>query len=91
MGGEQAASVLLQVKLKSLKKKGIEMSTEDQEAFMKPTLEKYNQEASAYYSTANIWDDGIMDPKETRNALGLAIAMSLNAPLVETNFGIFRM
>jgi len=91
MGGEQAASVLLQVKMRSLKKKGIEMSKEEQEAFMKPTLEKYNNEASAYYSTANLWDDGIIDPKKTRNALGLAIAMSLNAQIEDTNYGIFRM
>jgi len=81
MGGEQAASVLLQVKMRALKKKGIEMSKEEQEAFMKPTLEKYKRESSAYYSTANLWDDGILDPLDTRTALGLGIAMSLNAPI----------
>jgi len=91
MGGEQAASVLLQVKIRSLKKKGIEMTPEDQEAFMKPTLEKYEHEASAYYSTANLWDDGIIDPVNTRTALGLAISTSLNANIPDTTYGIFRM
>lgn len=91
MGGEQAASVLLQVKMRALKKKGIEMSKEEQEAFMKPTLEKYEHEASAYFSTANIWDDGILDPLDTRTALGLGIAMSLNAPIPDQRFGVFRM
>ncbi len=91
MGGEQAASVLLQVKMSALKKKGIEMSQEEQEAFMKPTLEKYEHEASAYFSTANIWDDGILDPLDTRTALGLGIAMSLNAPIPDQRFGVFRM
>ncbi len=91
MGGEQAASVLLQVKMRSLKKKGIEMSKEEQDEFMKPTLEKYNTESSAYYSTANIWDDGIIDPMDTRTAIGLGIAMSLNAPIPDQRFGVFRM
>jgi len=91
MGGEQAASVLLQVKMRALKKKGIDMSKEEQEAFMKPTLEKYEHEASAYFSTANIWDDGIIDPLDTRTALGLGIAMSLNSPIPDQQFGVFRM
>ena len=91
MGGEQAASVLLQVKMRSLKKKGIEMTNQEQDAFMKPTLEKYENESSAYYSTANIWDDGILDPLDTRTALGLGIAMSLNAPIPDHRFGVFRM
>jgi acetyl-CoA carboxylase carboxyltransferase component len=91
MGGEQAASVLLQVKMRSLKKKGIEMTKEEQDAFMKPTLEKYEHESSAYYSTANIWDDGILDPLDTRTALGLGIAMSLNTPIPDQRFGVFRM
>ena len=91
MGGEQAASVLLQVKMHVLKKKGIEMSKKEQEAFMKPTLEKYKHEASAYFSSANIWDDGIMDPADTRTILGLSIAMSLNAPIPDTKYGVFRM
>lgn len=91
MGGEQAASVLLQVKMRALEKKGIKMSLEEQDAFMKPTLEKYENESSAYFSTANLWDDGILDPLDTRTALGLGIAMSLNAPIPDHQFGVFRM
>jgi acetyl-CoA carboxylase carboxyltransferase component len=91
MGGEQAASVLLQVKMRALEKKGIKMSQEEQDTFMKPTLEKYENESSAYYSTANLWDDGILDPLDTRTALGLGIAMSLNAPIPDHRFGVFRM
>jgi acetyl-CoA carboxylase carboxyltransferase component len=91
MGGEQAASVLLQVKMRALEKKGIKMSQEEQDAFMKPTLEKYEHESSAYFSTDNLWDDGILDPLDTRTALGLGIAMSLNAPIPDHRFGVFRM
>ena len=91
MGGEQAASVLLQVKMRSLQKKGVQMSEDEQAAFMEPTIAKYNNEASAYYSTAHLWDDGILDPLKTRTALGLGIAMSLNAPLEDTSYGVFRM
>ncbi len=91
MGGEQAASVLLQVKMRALEKKGIKMSQDEQDAFMKPTLEKYENESSAYFSTANLWDDGILDPLDTRTALGLGIAMSLNAPIPDHRFGVFRM
>ena len=58
---------------------------------MKTTLEKYEHEASPYYRTANLWDDGILDPLDTRTALGLGIAMSLNAPIPDQKFGVFRM
>jgi len=91
MGGEQAANVLLTVKLKQLKKEGKEMSEEEKEKFMAPILEKYEIESSAYYSTARLWDDGILDPLETREALALGISMSLNAPIPDSKFGIFRM
>jgi acetyl-CoA carboxylase carboxyltransferase component len=91
MGGEQAASVLLQVKMRALEKKGVKMSQEEQDAFMRPTIEKYENESSAYFSTANLWDDGIIDPLDTRTALGLGIAMSLNAPIPGHQFGVFRM
>ena len=91
MGGEQAASVLLQVKMRALQKKGVKMTQEEQDAFMKPTLEKYENESSSYFSTANLWDDGILDPLDTRTALGLGIAMSLNAPIPDHRFGVFRM
>jgi len=67
------------------------MSPEEQAEFIKPTLEKYDQESSAYYSTSNLWDDGIIDPAGTRTVIGLSIAASLNAAIPETTYGIFRM
>jgi acetyl-CoA carboxylase carboxyltransferase component len=91
MGGQQAADVLLQVKMDQLKAKGQTMTPEEQEAFRKPILEKYEREGSAYYATARLWDDGIIDPLDTRTALGLAISMALNAPIPDTPYGVFRM
>ena len=81
MGGQQAASVLLQVRLDNLRARGEDMTPAEQEDFMRPTLEKYEVEGSAYYSTARLWDDGILDPADTRATLGLAISASLNAPI----------
>lgn len=83
MGGEQAADVLARVKSDATPK--------EVEANRKVILEKYATESSAYYSTARLWDDGIIDPKTTRDVLGLAIAASLNAPIEDTKFGVFRM
>jgi 3-methylcrotonyl-CoA carboxylase beta subunit len=91
MGGEQAASTLLTVKLAQLAAKKQTMSDEEQKKFQAPILAKYDEEGSAYYSTARLWDDGILDPAETRDALGLALAASLNAPIEPTPFGVFRM
>ena len=91
MGGEQASSVLLTVKLQQLAAKGETMSAEEQQAFTAPTLAKYEEEGSPYYSTARLWDDGIIDPTETRNVLGLSIAISLNAPIPDHQVGVFRM
>jgi 3-methylcrotonyl-CoA carboxylase beta subunit len=91
MGGEQAASVLLTVKLQQLREKGQSMSPAEQQAFMAPTLAKYEEEGNPYYSTARLWDDGILDPRETRDVLGLSIAMSLNAPIPDHRVGVFRM
>ncbi|MDZ7726870.1 MAG: carboxyl transferase domain-containing protein [Dehalococcoidia bacterium] len=91
MGGEQAANVLLTVRLDNLRARGQDMTPEEQEAFMAPTLEKYAEEGSAYYSTARLWDDGILDPADTRTALALGLRASLNAPIPETRFGVFRM
>ncbi len=91
MGGEQAAGVLLTVKLQQLKEKGQTMTPEEQQAFSAPTLAKYEEEGSPYYSTARLWDDGILDPRETRDVLGLSIAMSLNAPMPDHRVGVFRM
>lgn len=91
MGGEQAADVLWTVKKAQLAKKGVAITPEMEAEFKKPTLEKYERESSAYYSTARIWDDGIVDPIKTRELLALAIAASLNVPIAEHNFGVFRM
>jgi acetyl-CoA carboxylase carboxyltransferase component len=91
MGGEQAANVLLTVKVKRLKEEGVKMTEEEKAKLMKPILDKYEEEASPYYSTARLWDDGILEPLETRQALALGIAMSLNAPIPDYKVGIFRM
>jgi acetyl-CoA carboxylase carboxyltransferase component len=91
MGGEQAANTLLQVRLEGQAAHGKTMTPEEQEEFKRPILEKYEEEGNPYYSTARLWDDGIIDPAETRNALGLGIAAALNAPIPETRFGVFRM
>jgi acetyl-CoA carboxylase carboxyltransferase component len=91
MGGEQAANVLLTVKINRLKAQGIEMTEEEKQELAKPILEKYEHEGSPYFSTARLWDDGILDPLETREALALGISMSLNAPIPDYNVGIFRM
>ncbi len=91
MGGEQAANVLLTVKQDQLALKDQSMTPEEQEAFKAPILKKYAEESSAYYSSARIWDDGIIDPVDTRSVLALAISAALNAPIETTQFPVFRM
>jgi acetyl-CoA carboxylase carboxyltransferase component len=91
MGGEQAANVLVTVKTERMKDQEGKMSKAQQEKLMKPILEKYEHEASPYFSTARLWDDGILDPLETREALALGISMSLNATVPDYKVGIFRM
>ena len=91
MGGEQASNVLVTVKIKRLEDQGKKLTKKEEEALRKPILDKYEHEASPYFSTARLWDDGIIDPIETREALALAISMSLNAPLPDYKVGIFRM
>ncbi|MFW0778132.1 MAG: carboxyl transferase domain-containing protein [Rickettsiales bacterium] len=91
MGGEQAAGVLSRVSQDAAERDGKKLSQEDIDAIRAPILEKYEREGSAYYSTARLWDDGIIDPASTRDVLGLAIAASLNAPIEDTKFGVFRM
>ncbi|WP_127717598.1 carboxyl transferase domain-containing protein [Halobacteriovorax sp. HLS] len=92
MGGEQAAGVLTTVRQDGLRISGKkEMTSAEVEKFQAPILEKYETEGSAYYSTARLWDDGIIDPAHTRDILGLAISSSLNAPIEESKFGVFRM
>jgi 3-methylcrotonyl-CoA carboxylase beta subunit len=92
MGGDQAAGVLTSIRQDGLKAKGqSQMSAEQVKEFEKPIKEKYEREGSAYYSSARLWDDGVIDPAQTRDILGLAIAASLNAPIPESRFGLFRM
>jgi acetyl-CoA carboxylase carboxyltransferase component len=91
MGGEQAANVLLTVKRDQLWRQGKELSKEEENAIVKPILDKYEMEGNPYYSTARIWDDGIIDPIDTRMVLGLGISASLNAPILDWRPGIFRM
>lgn len=91
MGGEQAANVLLTVKLDQMAAKNQSMTTEEQAEFKRPTLEKYDKESSAYYSSARLWDDGIIDPADTRRVLALGISASLNKSWGEKSQGVFRM
>lgn len=91
MGGEQAANVLLQIKKDQLALKGQAMTPEQEADFKRPILEKYEQESSAYYSTARLWDDGIIDPVDTRHILALAIESSLYQAWPEKTKGVFRM
>lgn len=91
MGGEQAASVLAQVKRDNFDRKGIEWSQEDEKQFKAPIEEMYETQGHPYYASARLWDDGIIDPADTRQVLGLGLSVSLNAPSEETKFGVFRM
>jgi 3-methylcrotonyl-CoA carboxylase beta subunit len=91
MGGEQAANTLLTVKLQQLEARGQAMSGAEQTTFMAPIRAKYDTEGSPYYSTARLWDDGIIAPAETRDVLGLALAAAANAPIPATQVGVYRM
>jgi acetyl-CoA carboxylase carboxyltransferase component len=91
MGGEQAATVLVTVKQDQYRAKGLEMPQEEIDALRKPILEKYEREGSAYYSTSRLWDDGIIDPVDTRKIIAMGIAMSLNKKYPEQKYGVFRM
>jgi 3-methylcrotonyl-CoA carboxylase beta subunit len=91
MGGEQAATVLLTVKRDQLRREGKQLSSMEEEALGSPILAKYEEEGSAYYSTARLWDDGIIDPADTRTALALALSTVLNAPIRRMRPGVFRM
>jgi 3-methylcrotonyl-CoA carboxylase beta subunit len=91
MGGEQAASVLAQVKREQLEREGKAWSPDEESSYKAPILEKYEREGSPYYSSARLWDDGVISPSQTRTVLGLGISAALNAPIPETRFGVFRM
>jgi acetyl-CoA carboxylase carboxyltransferase component len=91
MGGEQAAGVLATVKRDQLAREGREMSAAEEDAIRAPILAKYETEGSPYYSTSRLWDDGILDPAETRQALALGLSAAFNAPIPDVRFGVFRM
>ena len=91
MGGEQAAGVLAQLKRDQKEKLGQQWSKEEEATFKQPILEIYDKQGHPYYASARLWDDGVIDPAETRMVLGLTLSVSLNTPVEDTNFGIFRM
>ncbi len=91
MGGEQAASVLATIRRDGLEARGETWPVDDEEAFKAPIRDRYETEGDPYHATARLWDDGVIDPAQTRDVLGLAISASLNAPIPDTRFGLFRM
>ena len=91
MGGEQAAGVLVTVKRDQLARRGQQLTPEEERAIREPLIEQYEREGSPYYSTARLWDDGILDPVETRAALALGVSAACNAPVPPPRFGVFRM
>jgi 3-methylcrotonyl-CoA carboxylase beta subunit len=91
MGGEQAASVLATVKRDGIEGKGGQWSMEEEEAFKAPIKQQYEEQGHPYYATARLWDDGVIDPADTRRVLALGLSASLNAPIPDTKFGLFRM
>jgi len=91
MGGEQAASVLATVKRDGMEARGESWSVEEEADFKAPIQEQYEKEGHPYFSSARLWDDGIIDPVDSRRVLGLAISAALNAPIEPTKFGLFRM
>ena len=91
MGGEQAASVLATVRRDGMTASGKTWSKADEEAFKAPIRSQYETQGHPYYATARLWDDGVIDPAQTRRVLGLALSASVNAPIEKTQFGVFRM
>ena len=91
MGGEQAASVLATVKRDGIELKGGKWNAEEEEAFKSPIRKQYEDQGNPYYATARLWDDGVIDPKDTRMVLGLALSAAMNAPIEKTDYGVFRM
>jgi acetyl-CoA carboxylase carboxyltransferase component len=91
MGGEQAATVLSIIKREQLAREGLEFPAEDEQALRQPILDKYDHEGSPYYSTARLWDDGVIDPIDTRRLLALGLSVASRTPIPEPRFGLFRM
>ena len=91
MGGEQAAGVLTSLKIRQLQKEGKEVTKEMEEEMKRPIIEMYDREGHPYFSSARLWDDGVIDPADTRRVLAMSLSAALNAPINETHFGVFRM
>jgi 3-methylcrotonyl-CoA carboxylase beta subunit len=91
MGGEQAASVLATVKRDGIEAKGGQWSSDEEKAFKQPILDQFEHQGHPYYSTARIWDDGVIDPADTRMVVGLGLSAAMNAPIPDTKFGVFRI
>ena len=91
MGGEQAAGVLAQIKKDNMARTGDSWTEKEEADFKQPIIDTYDKQGHPYYASARLWDDGVIDPAQTRNVLGLAISASLNQPIEETRFGLFRM
>ena len=91
MGGEQAASVLSQVRRDAATAKGDDWPRAEEEEFKRELLDQYEHQGHPYYASARLWDDGVIDPADTRTVLGLSISAALNAPIEKTEFGVFRM
>ena len=91
MGGAQAASVLATIKRDGIEAKGGTWTAEEEQAFKQPILDQYETQGHPYYASARLWDDGVIDPKDTRRVLGLGLEAALNAPIEKTTFGVFRM
>jgi 3-methylcrotonyl-CoA carboxylase beta subunit len=91
MGGEQAASVLSTIRRDAIEAKGGQWSADEEEAFKAPLRQQYEDQGHPYYASARLWDDGVIDPADTRRVLALGLSASLNAPIPETKFGVFRM
>jgi 3-methylcrotonyl-CoA carboxylase beta subunit len=91
MGGEQAAGVLATVKRDGIEARGGAWSAEEEATFKKPILDQFGAQSHPYYASARLWDDGVIDPADTRRVLALGLSASLNAPIEDTKFGLFRM
>ena len=91
MGGEQAASVLATITAEQKRREGKEWTAEEEKALKDPIVKRFEMEGSPYFASARLWDDGVIDPIDTRRTLGLSLSASLNAPINETKFGVFRM
>ena len=91
MGGHQAADVLATVKRDSIERAGGIWCLDEEEEFKRPTIEMFERQSHPLYASARLWDDGIIDPRKTRNVLYLSLRAALNAPIEETKFGVFRM